>query len=68
MVSGFAIHHLPDERKQELYQEILDVLKPGGMFLNLEYVGVSSEWSRQAYHELCLDSLDSYQKQLGDAM
>lgn len=37
-VSGLAIHHLEDERKRELFEELHALLTPGGVFANLDLV------------------------------
>jgi SAM-dependent methyltransferase len=42
VVSGLAIHHLPDERKRELFEEIHALLTPGGVFANLDLVSAAS--------------------------
>jgi tRNA (cmo5U34)-methyltransferase len=54
IVSSFAIHHVPDERKASLYAECFDRLRPGGAFLNLEHVASPTE----ALHEAFLAALD----------
>jgi cyclopropane fatty-acyl-phospholipid synthase-like methyltransferase len=42
VVSGLAIHHLEHERKRELFGEVRALLRPDGVFANLDLVSAAS--------------------------
>ncbi len=41
VVSSFAIHHLASAEKRRLFGDVLGLLEPGGMFLNMDIVTVA---------------------------
>jgi len=57
IVSGYAIHHLSNERKQELYRQIFYLLKPGGVFVNIDYVAAPDDWTQELFNEALVDNL-----------
>ena len=50
IVSGFAIHHLEDERKRSLLVEAARALRPGGVFANLEVVQCATDELQQEFY------------------
>lgn len=50
IVSGFAIHHLPHDRKQSLFGEVAAHLRPGGVFANLEVVQCATPELQAEFH------------------
>jgi len=57
VVSGYSIHHQPDTRKREVYAEILGLLSPGGIFVNVEHVSSPSPWIESLNDDLFIDHL-----------
>ncbi len=51
IVSSFAIHHLEHERKKSPYTEIFYILKPKGVFCNLEHVAYSTQTLHERFFE-----------------
>lgn len=50
VVSSFAIHHVEHERKRSLYQEVFEMLEPGGVFANFEHVASPSPRLHAAFY------------------
>jgi SAM-dependent methyltransferase len=55
VVSALAIHHLSDEDKRSLYARILDVLVPGGVFVNAEQVSGANHRLQELFEAAHLD-------------
>jgi tRNA (cmo5U34)-methyltransferase len=60
IVSGYAIHHLPHERKRSLYTEVYALLAPGGLFVNLEHVASLTPAVEALWNALIVDRLAAH--------
>jgi ubiquinone/menaquinone biosynthesis C-methylase UbiE len=65
VVSGFAIHHSEDDRKRALYEELFELLKPGGLFVNIEHVASASSIGEELFQRACADTVADYRLSLG---
>lgn len=57
VVSGFAIHHHPDDRKKRIYREVFSLLAAGGWFINIEHTASASVLGNRLWEEQMVDAL-----------
>lgn len=57
VMSRHAIHHLPDSRKRTLYGEIFELVRPGGMFVNIEHVKSLGTHYEEAFNQLMVERI-----------
>lgn len=66
IISAYSIHHIENEQKKRLYKDIYQLLKPNGIFLNLEHVASPTAKTEELFNELFLDSMMEYQNHIGE--
>ena len=65
VVSGYSIHHQPDTRKYEVYQEIFGLLNPGGWFVNIEHVSSVAQLNIDLFEDHYVTARYAIEKQEG---
>lgn len=68
IITGYVMHYVPDDRKKAIYQEIYDLLSPGGLLLTLEHIAASSPHLEQLHHEYFISSLYQYYTAFSNAI
>lgn len=63
VVSGFSLHHQDDNNKKRIYRDIFDkILKPGGLFLNLDAVALPTKDIEEIFDDYFLENVRKYNK------
>ena len=65
VISGYSIHHHEDEKKYSIYKDVFNILKPGGVFLNLEHVASPNPKIEKLFDEAFVDGLYAYHVRSG---
>lgn len=65
VVSGFAIHHQPDDSKRRIYAEVFGLLARGAPFIHIEHVASATPWISHQFDELLVDRMFAYDQSIG---
>ena len=57
VVSGFAAQHSPADRKRALFGEVFQLLKPEGIFINIEHVASATRWTQSIWDDYTIDAI-----------
>ena len=57
VVSGFAAQHSPADRKRALFGEVFQLLKPEGIFINIEHVASATRWTESIWDDCMIDAI-----------
>ena len=65
VISGYSIHHQEDDIKYRIFKDIFKLLRPGGVFLNLEHVASPNQEIEKFFDEMFVDGLYAYHLESG---
>jgi SAM-dependent methyltransferase len=65
VISGYSIHHQEDNIKYRIYEDVFKILRPGGIFLNLEHVASPNPKIEKLFDEMFVDGLYAFHKRSG---
>ena len=65
IVSGYSIHHQPNERKLSLYKELFGLLRPGGWFINIEHIAPHALLATELFNTHIVDAYYAIEQQNG---
>jgi tRNA (cmo5U34)-methyltransferase len=65
IVSGYSIHHQPDARKRQVYEEIFSLLNSGGWFVNIEHVSSAAQLNIDLFEHHYVTARYAIEKQQG---
>lgn len=65
IVSGYTTHHLSNKRKKELYAEVFKMLKPGGIFINIDRVLPEGPVVAKMENRILVENIREFNKKKG---
>ncbi len=67
VVSGYAIHHQCEDVKKAIFKAIFDLLKPGGLFVNIDHIASPTERTREISNDFFIERLKAFHEAKGGA-
>ncbi len=60
ILTSFVIGRQVDEHKVNIYSDLFEMLAPGGLFFNLDFVSISAPFARKVFESLYIESLAQF--------
>ncbi|MGF1656032.1 MAG: class I SAM-dependent methyltransferase, partial [Verrucomicrobiales bacterium] len=66
IVTSFVINQQPDDHKAAIYEDLFDLMAPGALFLNLDFVATAAPFARKLWDEMYIESIKNFRSKKKD--